>query len=586
MKQLLFHILSVIFFVTALASCKSSQKISRSKEKTTTSATQTNLKEQRKIDYLYMEAVRLKNAEKSDAAFDMFTRCLEIDSLHAPSMYELSAFYMNINQFKKAKELLRKANQLDSSNKWYKWRLVEALLSTREISEPIPLLEELSVDAENKLAILEILISLYTRNEEYDKAIETLNKLEKEVGINEAISTNKFELYIALQKEKEAFKEIDKLQQEYPDELHYQILEGDLYISLGKKEEAQAIYDKVEQLDPNFSELIISKAKAKSINNIPNIEDIKTIVANEEINPNIKVEFMQRYLFSLSKESTPEQYTTCDSLFIYLIEKYPLDLSVKGLYSDFLRNNGRIDESVAQIENMVELNPENEKGWSIIVDHYVKNKSYGKLSQIAQKAIMAMPQKALFWFYLGAAYAQEEKVDEALKTLQEGIENCKNDGKNILIISEMYGQMGDLYQKKEEKEKAIESYETALKYNDKNISVLNNYSYYLSCLREDLKKAEWMSGKCIELEPNNPTFLDTYAWIYFIQGNYSLALFYIERAFSKGVENNAEVIEHYGDILYMNGQKEKAVEQWEKALKLESKSSLLPEKIKTKTYIE
>lgn len=173
-----------------------------------------------------------------------------------------------------------------------------------------------------------------------------------------------------------------------------------------------------------------------------------------------------------------------------------------------------------------------------------------------------------------------------MKTLQEGIENCKNDGKNVFIISEMYGQMGDLYQKKEEKEKAIESYETALKYNDKNISVLNNYSYYLSCLREDLKKAEWMSGKCIELEPNNPTFLDTYAWIYFIQGNYSLALFYIERAFSKGVENNAEVIEHYGDILYMNGEKEKAVEQWEKALKLESKSSLLPEKIKTKTYIE
>jgi Tfp pilus assembly protein PilF len=77
---------------------------------------------------------------------------------------------------------------------------------------------------------------------------------------------------------------------------------------------------------------------------------------------------------------------------------------------------------------------------------------------------------------------------------------------------------------------AYKAYDEALKYNDKNVVVLNNYAYFLSLEKKDLKKAERMSALAVKLEPNNSTYLDTYAWIFFVQGNYTLAKIYIESA--------------------------------------------------------
>jgi Tfp pilus assembly protein PilF len=69
-----------------------------------------------------------------------------------------------------------------------------------------------------------------------------------------------------------------------------------------------------------------------------------------------------------------------------------------------------------------------------------------------------------------------------------------------------------------------------LKYNPDNIPVLNNYAYYLSLEQTDLDKAEEMSYRTIKAEPNNATYLDTYAWILFQLGQYNDALFYIRQA--------------------------------------------------------
>jgi tetratricopeptide (TPR) repeat protein len=71
-----------------------------------------------------------------------------------------------------------------------------------------------------------------------------------------------------------------------------------------------------------------------------------------------------------------------------------------------------------------------------------------------------------------------------------------------------------------------------------------------------------------------------------MQGNYSLAKIYIESALEKDKSNSAELVDHYGDILFMMGDKEKAVEQWKKAKDLGKESSVLDRKISEGVYIE
>jgi Tfp pilus assembly protein PilF len=108
----------------------------------------------------------------------------------------------------------------------------------------------------------------------------------------------------------------------------------------------------------------------------------------------------------------------------------------------------------------------------------------------------------------------------------------------------------------------------ALKYNPQNVIVLNNYAYYLSQREENLEQAEQMSKTANDLNPDEASFQDTYAWVLYKRENYKNALFWIEEALKNGASRDAEVLEHYGHILKALGRDEDAAGQWEKAIEV------------------
>lgn len=186
---------------------------------------------------------------------------------------------------------------------------------------------------------------------------------------------------------------------------------------------------------------------------------------------------------------------------------------------------------------------------------------------------------------MGASKYQQEKYQEALTVFEEGLEIIGDD--NPPVKSDFYAQIGDLNYHLGNRDIAFENYEKALKLNPQNLGVLNNYSYYLSIKDERLDKAERMSGITVKAEPTNPTFLDTYGWVLFKQGAYTMAKIYIENAVKYTEEEpSAEVLEHYGDVLYKTGEVEEALEQWKKAKELGGDSKALKKKIKSKKYAE
>ena len=165
--------------------------------------------------------------------------------------------------------------------------------------------------------------------------------------------------------------------------------------------------------------------------------------------------------------------------------------------------------------------------------------------------------------------------------------------KNILLSSRLYGSLGDCYHEMGEKENAFAAYDTAVVLDESNMMALNNYAYYLSVENRDLKKAERLSGITVNKDPKNATFLDTYAWVYFKLGEYGMANLYIEQAYNYGGKENAEVVEHYGDILYKMGEPQEAyLTKWKEALKLKEangavdESNNLRKKVETGVYVE
>ena len=95
-----------------------------------------------------------------------------------------------------------------------------------------------------------------------------------------------------------------------------------------------------------------------------------------------------------------------------------------------------------------------------------------------------------------------------------------------------------------------------------------------------------MSFKTIKAEPRNATYLDTYAWILFMQKRYAEARVYIDQALQNDSAPGSVVIEHAGDIYMMAGDPEGAVNLWQQALGLDPGNKLLMKKIKRKKYIK
>lgn len=184
-------------------------------------------------------------------------------------------------------------------------------------------------------------------------------------------------------------------------------------------------------------------------------------------------------------------------------------------------------------------------------------------------------QKSIAFFWMG-------QNQEALNILSKGLQNVSKDADKATL----YNLRGDFHHTMGQTALMYADYDSTLIYDPDNISVLNNYAYYMSLEDRDLKKALSMSAKTLEAEPFNATFLDTYAWILFRLKRYTESLQYIEKALRYLDADNPEIYEHYGDILFMCGEKEKALENWHKALRMNSTSTTLERKIKEERYLE
>jgi len=125
--------------------------------------------------------------------------------------------------------------------------------------------------------------------------------------------------------------------------------------------------------------------------------------------------------------------------------------------------------------------------------------------------------------------------------------------------------MGDVYHEIGETKKAYKAYETALKINPNYAPVLNNYAYYLSEEGRNLKTALKMSKKTADLEPDNPTYLDTYGWILHLMGNDAEAKPVFKHAMLYGGKESVVIMDHYAEVLYALGEYDLAKVYWNQA---------------------
>ena len=571
-----------IILVFVLSSCTAAKKI------VVKSPTIPRISEstQRQFDYYFYEGLKQKDNQQYDQAIETFRMCLAIDSLDAGAQSETGLLYAAAGMNDKALDCLEKAVKIDPSNWWYNVQLISMYSDLKNWKRAIELTVNLQKKYPEKDDVYSMLGTFYKETKEYEKAIAAYDKLESLNTITETVSFEKFQLYILSNKAQKGVAEIDKLINKYPTESRYKVLRGDIFMQQKMPAKAFEIYQNVLKDDPQNAYVYVSLSEYYKSVNKPDkaMESIVSALKCEQLDVDTKVTVLGQYVEKLVQDSTKLGET--ESLFKLLVERYPLEEKVHGYYAVFLQYQKRNAEAISELETMININPKNDQTWIRLIQMYSLTKDFNQILTLTNRAIENLPKLPVWYFYKGIAQFQLADYKNALVSYQKGLPLIAPE--QAALKSDFYAQMADIYYKLEQKDSAFVNYERSLAVNPKNNMVMNNYAYYLSLEKTQLKKAERMSAKTVELEPKNSTYLDTYAWILYQEANYSLAKFYIERA----VENLTKeeepgiILEHYGDILWMSGpeNESKAMETWQKSYDAGNKTEALKLKITNKGW--
>ena len=554
---------------------------------------------QTKFDYFYLEAEKSRLAGDYASAWELYQHCLDINPQAAEAVYNqgLMKLFLRRDSLEVGIGMLKQACELDSLNPWYLETLATIYLNARKTSEAIPYLEKLAESQTRRTDVLSQLATIYRDDGHTDKAIEVLNRIELKEGKSVQLSMEKFTLYMSKEEEDSAFMELQSLCDEYPHDLNYRVIMANQYQQVGNTDKAMEIYNEVKQKDSHNLNLLLAMMNyyrtTKDNERFVQLRD--SLLFDEGNTSELRVALMRDYIDEVIQDSSK-----CDDMlqtFDSLLSKPQKDAQLLMLKAAYLTYTKASDDKVAELmKQVLEIEPGNQMALSHLLQYYAPKNNLVAIEDICRKGVNYHPEELAYAYYLGLSLYQQDKKKEAAEAFLQGL-RTKTEEARPALVSDMYAVLGDLYYQENKPREAFAAYDSALVYKDDNISCLNNYAYYLSLRSEQLDKAEEMSYRTIKAEPDNITYLDTYAWILFMKKDFTNARIYMDRVVNPNFSDEeilkvedllGNLIEHAGDIYAECGSLEKALRYWNLALQKKDGTctSLIKKKIKKKKYIK
>lgn len=517
------------------------------------------------FDYAFMEGVRCKILGDLKSAIACFDQCMKIYNRSAVVRYELSSILVLGNDYNLPLQLMREAVELEPTNIWYNLLLANILQKKSMIEEACKVYDNLILLHPDREDFYVVETDLYSSVEKWDKAIDVLDRYEKQFGINEPVIIEKAKLYSKMDDVKKASAEIMKLVKKYPEKTDYLGLLAELYLSHDQEKKGLQLLNKIVKDDPNngFVRLYLADYYHTKNDTLNAEKYIRSALLNDKVENGLKVQYLLKLLVNQN-----DLNLSLEHIYSYvqlLLERYPEDIAVRTLNADFLKRNNRLEECKGELEFLISKEKNNYLIWEELLMLYNQLEDTTAMYHGGLECLKYFPNEPLPYVMISLPLLIRNDFMEAKRYLEQGLALSPD---NSPIKAQFFAYLGEVYYKQDSVEQAFAMFDSALLINPGDIMTLNNYSYYLSLRNEHLDKAEKMISTALSADPNNSTFLDTYAWILFKNGNYSLAKFYIRSAIENEKNPSGVLYEHYGDILFMNGEKEEAVKMWQKALEL------------------
>lgn len=211
-----------------------------------------------------------------------------------------------------------------------------------------------------------------------------------------------------------------------------------------------------------------------------------------------------------------------------------------------LKSEDKKQEKIAirNLEKVAKANTKNEDVHTMLQQAYIHVKDYKRalgVQDCLDSIVGYTSMSAMQRYRLNAMMKNSKQaIYEVERFLEEEPDNMQFQVFRAQLYEETH----------QPSEKMIVAYTALLRFDPRNLMLQNNLAWHLCISRHDLQRAEQLSRTTIMSEPSNPIYLDTYAWIMYMMGEYETAYFYIQRAMEYANQQTIkEVTEHRKAIL-------------------------------------
>ncbi|TAE35350.1 MAG: hypothetical protein EAY66_09170 [Sphingobacteriales bacterium] len=535
------------------------------------------------VKELFLTGLREKTSAHYLLAKDYFERVLTIDASNHAAMFELAQLALSNNQLDVAQEYAERSVTVNPDNTWY-W-LLNANIYQQQKNYPLlvyALNELINLNPQKSEYKFDKANALFMINKNTE-ALAIFNAIEATEGINDELLAAKQRVYLKTGDVQKAAKDIETLITKQPDHIRYYLLLAQLYFSNDMHPKAIQVLQNALSIDEfNYeTRLLLASIYNSDKNEDLAYEQILKAFNQAEMPIDQKVAFVLSYFNQFPDSAALKKASQLAQLVTVIHPENPKSFS---LYGDVLYQNNKLADAEPVYQKALDLNANVFAIWEQLIRIKLSLNNYNGAITAAETAIELFPNQAALYYYLGLSYGQTKQTQKAIYNLKQAIELEISDKPDLK--SQIYSSLGDVYQEAKQYKESAQAYTQSLTLLPNNAYTLNNYAYYLSLRNQNLAEAEKMAKRANEIEPNNPSFQDTYAWVLFKLKRYDDAKIWIEKAMLDLDAKSPIQFEHYGDILYKLGDVNKALLNWQKAIDYGEKSLLLKRKINEKKYLD
>lgn len=470
-----------------------------------------------------------------------------------------------------------------------------------------------------------------SKPEDFDSAMTIYRRLETgyDAGIDNSITSYIIRAYMLRNDTASVLHELDKIYRAAPRDVPTLLTVGGAMLELERPDSALRYFSEAKAIEPDNGGVVMGllgyyDAQGDSA---AFLSTLWRAVANQELAPEEKFVAVRGYI--QDNHSDTSKFGICTELCESYISCNPGTPEIHTLYAGLLASADRFAEAAEQLSFAIALMPGNLeiRQWQLSLLYNADRKQ--QATEMAEKYALEFPAEISFPRFVAAQFYEQGKYAEAAERFRAfSVDSLKTDEEK----SDYYATLGDFTSKLEPRSDSYPYYIKAIELNPLNDMAMNNLAYFYSLdgSPDELLQAENYSAISIRHQPGNPTFLDTYAWIKFKQKDFQTARRYIdqvlelmdnepqadsvamteieivadsaadsitpdeadevleaisdESADDSDTTLSADVLDHAGDIYFMTGEPERALQFWQRALALDPENELLKKKVKYKTY--